>query len=55
MVRRAITDSIWQQLQVITKSKGCKNSKNNRDVMEAILWKLKTGAPWRDVPKELCP
>jgi transposase len=55
MVRRAITDSIWQQLQTIMKSKGCKKSKNNRDVMEAILWKLRTGAPWRDIPRELCP
>ncbi len=55
MVRRGLNNFIWQQLQVIMGSKGCKNSENNRDVMEAILWKLRTGAPWRDVPKELCP
>ena len=55
MVRRALNDFIWEQLRVIMRSKGCKESKNNRDVMEAILWKLRTGAPWRDVPKELCP
>jgi len=55
MVRKVLDDSLWLQLQAIMRSKGCKNSKNNRDVMEAILWKLRTGAPWRDIPKELCP
>jgi len=23
--------------------------------MEAILWKLRTGAAWRDIPEDLCP
>ena len=23
--------------------------------MEAILWKIRTGATWRDIPQELCP
>ena len=55
MVRRGLNDFLWQQLQVIMRSKGCKNSENNRDVMEAILWKLRTGGPWRDIPEELCP
>jgi len=55
MLRRVLSDSIWHQLQAIMRSKNCKNSENNRDVMEAILWKLRTGAPWRDIPKELCP
>ena len=35
------------------REKGCKSSSNNREVMEAILWKIRTGAPWRDVPVEL--
>ena len=55
MIRRALSDPIWEELQNIMKKKGCKSSKNNRNIMEAILWKLRTGAPWRDVPKELCP
>lgn len=23
--------------------------------MEAILWKLRTGVTWRNIPEELCP
>jgi len=35
------------------KQHGCYIIKNTRTVMEAILWKLRTGSPWRDIPKEL--
>ncbi len=54
MVRRVLNDGMWTQLRATMKSKGCRNTKNNREVMEAILWKLRTGAPWRDVPEEFC-
>ncbi len=30
-------------------------TKDNRLMFNAILWILKTGAPWRDLPKELGP
>ena len=55
MVRRMITDNIWSQLENTLRGKGCHRWKNDRNVMEAILWKLRTGAPWRDIPIELCP
>ena len=55
MVRRVLNDEIWSQLQETLKSKGCYSCKNNREIMEAILWKLRTGAPWRDLPSEFCP
>lgn len=55
MVRRVLSDSIWEQLQVTMKTKGCHRCKNDRDIMEAILWKLRTGAPWRDLPIAFCP
>ncbi|HHW4300896.1 MULTISPECIES: IS5/IS1182 family transposase, partial [Pseudomonadota] len=50
MARTAITDNIWEQLQTTMKAHGCHQWKNDRTVMEAILWKLRTGAPWRDIP-----
>lgn len=55
MTRYVLTDDIWEQLQVTMKAKGCHRWSNDRNVMEAILWKLRTGAPWRDVPSEFCP
>lgn len=55
MSRRYITDEIWNQIQQTMSSKGCYDIKDGRDVMEAILWKLRTGAPWRDIPRDLCP
>ena len=53
MARVALKDELWEQLQHTMKQHGCYITKNTRTVMEAILWKLRTGAPWRDIPEEL--
>lgn len=29
--------------------------RDNREVLEGILWVTRTGAPWRDMPKEYPP
>lgn len=55
MARRLLTEEMWTQVLKTMRSKGCRNTKDSREVMEAILWKLRTGAPWRDIPTELCP
>lgn len=55
MARHVITDTIWNELEKTLRDYGCHRWKNDRNIMEAILWKLRTGAPWRDIPKELCP
>lgn len=55
MTRRILTDEIWSKLLAVMETKGCYDSKNSREVMEAILWKLRVGGPWRDIPKEFCP
>jgi transposase len=55
MARVVLTDSLWDQLQALMRAKGCRNSPNNRNVMEAILWKLRTGAQWREIPEKFCP
>ena len=45
MARQALTDNLWEQLQVTMAQYGCYQTQNSREVMEAILWKLRTGAP----------
>lgn len=55
MAREILTDELWTQLRITLKAKGCREFKNGRKVMEAMLWKLRTGAPWCDIPGELCP
>ena len=55
MVRQVITEEICEQLQNTMRFFGCHRSDNERNVMEAMLWKLRTGAPWRDIPEKLCP
>lgn len=55
MVRKVITDTIWEELEATLRKYGCHCWKNDRNIMEGILWKLRTGAPWRDLPKDFCP
>ena len=55
MARIILNDDTWLQLHSIMKEKGCYSTDNNRNVMEAILWKLRTGAPSRAIPESLCP
>jgi len=55
MLRKIITDEIWIQIQNTMQFYGCHRSRNNKNIMKAILWKLRTGAPWRDIPEDFCP
>ena len=32
-------------------SVGCNSDKGNRRFVEAVIWKFRSGAPWRDLPE----
>ena len=52
---RELTDSQWQRIEkLVPGKKGDKGrgGKDNRLFVDAVLWILRTGAPWRDLPDE---
>ena len=52
-----LSDAQWQRIEpLLPKLKRRRRGrppKDNRVVLEGILWVLKTGARWRDVPREI--
>lgn len=55
MTRRMLSDAVWENLQCALRRAGAHLTKTTRTVVEAILWRTRTGAPWRDLPSEFGP
>src|ERR1700756_2703793 len=57
MRRHALTDEQWLRLeQVIPLQKhGPKSKIGDRQFVEAVLFRAKTGVPWRDLPERFGP
>src|SRR3712207_9476615 len=50
--RHELTDSEWARLApLLPPRRAGKRRKDDRLVIDGILWKLAAGAPWRDVPE----
>ena len=51
-----ISDETWQRLEPVLplegSPKGGRPAKDKRTFINAIIWLLRTGAPWRALPKE---
>ena len=48
-----LTDKRWQKLLQVMKSSGrIYNKPEHRMTFEGILYRLRTGIPWRDLPTE---
>lgn len=57
MTRHALTDEQWALIADVfppRKPVGRK-PRDRRTIVDGILWILRTGAPWRDVPEEFGP
>lgn len=56
--RHELTDDQWAALEPLLPPQRAatgRPAKDHRTVLNAILWRLKTGAPWRDLPERYGP
>ena len=56
MQRHRLSDEQWDRIKGLVAGKPedpGRTGENNRLFVEAVLWIAKTGAPWRDLPREL--
>jgi transposase len=58
MRRGELTDEQWEKLSPLLppeKPRTGRPAKNHRLIVNAILWIVRTGAPWRDLPERYGP
>jgi transposase len=55
--RGELTDAAWAKIEPLLPANGQHGGQwqDHRRVINGILWRLRTGAPWRDVPTRYGP
>jgi putative transposase len=56
MDRKMLRDDQWERIEQLLPGKATDRgvtAKDNRRFVEAVLWIMRTGSPWRDLPVEL--
>jgi transposase len=53
--RFVVSDAVWEKVASLLPGKASDSgvtAKDNRLFLEAVLWRVRTGLPWRDLPRE---
>ena len=55
--RHELTDEQWEVIEPLLPkpSRMGRPPRDSREMLESMLWLLRTGAPWRDLPDWFCP
>jgi transposase len=52
--RFVVSDAVWEKVAPLLPGKASDSgvtAKDNRLFLEAVLWRVRTGLPWRDLPE----
>ena len=52
MVRRMLNDELWSKLRGILRQLRIYNKPFLRDMIEGMLYRMRVGCPWRDLPAD---
>ncbi len=52
MIRLMLTDELWSKLRTIMRQHGIYDRPNLRNIVEGILYRMRVGCPWRDLPSK---
>jgi transposase len=58
VIRQEISDQAWEWLEPLLPDRTPRRGgrwRDHRTVLEGIVWRFRTGAPWRDVPEHYGP
>lgn len=55
MMRTILSDRAWMRIKAALRIAGAYITAATRLIVEAIFWRIRTGAPWRDVPAAFGP
>ena len=53
--RFVLSDRVWDRLSPLLPGKASDSgvtARNNRQFLEAVFWRVRTGSPWRDLPEK---
>jgi transposase len=56
--RRVLTDAMWAELEPLLPDRTPQRGgrwRDHREVVEAIIWRFRAGASWRDLPADFPP